>query len=405
MKSLLEYINENFDNLLKLSKHDKDLLLQLDLEYHALKEEYSLEQVHFMNVTNSKDEIDRIEILINADKDFDIRLKYEKSKFKDDEWCKSLSDRLGKLSNKFNSINSFITKYYKGEISAMLHKIEFLNAYEKDGTIKPEYDNLPPQYVYDEAIKILRETKYDNRENLPKEYDRVFTPEESQKRLQKVIDKEGFGWKVIIDDNMIPRMSVRPYKQFRISSKCKFSEVDLQSLEIHEIKVHTARKYWGLQSGLFLFMYGLPGSNIINEGIAIYNSLHKLEHPKPNILFYIAIKIVTRCKLAECSPLETFKFLKSLTNASDRVLIYNMIRCSRVNGYNLMFSGSSDMHYLEGYMLVKDMSDKERDELIKYPIGPSQLFELETIKKFLSINKFKPLKYERSENEDNKEIY
>ena len=41
------------------------------------------------------------------------------------------------------------------------------------------------------------------------------------------------------------------------------------------------------------------------------------------------------------------------------------------------------------------MTDEEREDLIKYSIGPQQLFELDTIKKFLNVNKFKPLDYKK----------
>ena len=52
----------------------------------------------------------------------------------------------------------------------------------------------------------------------------------------------------------------------------------------------------------------------------------------------------------------------------------------------------SSKDYLEGYERVKNMSENEREELIHYTIGPDQLFELDKIKEFLKVNKFKPLK-------------
>lgn len=400
MKSLETYINESFDRYLILSDKDKNILLELDFEYHQLIEQFSLEQVHFMNVENSNDELKRIKKLVKNNKDFEINNKYEKSKFSDNNWCKELSDKLNALRNKFYMLDSFISKYYIEYIEKIISSVEFLNKFSHNNNTKSKYASRPPINVYNEAIKILRETNYEDEKNFDSEYEHVIQPEEAKIRLQKIIDKEGYGWKVIIDKNMLPRMSVRPYKEFRISDKCKFSEIDLKSLEIHEINVHTARKYYGLQSGLFLFLYGLDSSNIYDEGIAIYNSLHKLEKPKPNILFYIAIKIVTLYKMYDSTPLETYKFLKNLTNAPDDVIILNMIRVSRISNNTLLFansgnSDSRDMDYLVGYMLVKDMSESERNDLIKYSIGPQQLFELDTIKKFLKLNNFKPLKYEK----------
>lgn len=91
--------------------------------------------------------------------------------------------------------------------------------------------------------------------------------------------------------------------------------------------------------------------------------------------------------------------LKNLPCAPDKIIIYQLMRISRVCNYTLMFqntanSDSMDNDYMIGYLLVKDMSEEERQELIKYPIGPKQLSELENIKKFLKNNKFKPLQLE-----------
>ena len=44
-----------------------------------------------------------------------------------------------------------------------------------------------------------------------------------------------------------------------------------------------------------------------------------------------------------------------------------------------------------GYQIVKDMTDKERDDILKYNIGPDQIKDLPDIKKFLKLNKFKSL--------------
>ena len=37
------------------------------------------------------------------------------------------------------------------------------------------------------------------------------------------------------------------------------------------------------------------------------------------------------------------------------------------------------------------MTDKERDDILKYNIGPDQIKDLPEIKKFLKLNKFKSL--------------
>jgi hypothetical protein len=37
------------------------------------------------------------------------------------------------------------------------------------------------------------------------------------------------------------------------------------------------------------------------------------------------------------------------------------------------------------------MTDAERDDILKYNIGPGQIHELPKIKRFLEVNKFEPL--------------
>jgi hypothetical protein len=92
------------------------------------------------------------------------------------------------------------------------------------------------------------------------------------------------------------------------------------------------------------------------------------------------------------SNLELFNFIRELTNAPDNVIILAMIRASRIFSFNRLFASSSDEDYLTGYLMVKDMTEDQRKDLLKYNIGPQQLHEIGLIKKFLRENKFKPIK-------------
>jgi hypothetical protein len=401
MEQLSTYIFEMFEDDFKLTPKEKKKLLELDLRYHELSDKFAKEQVHFMNVTNLEEESKRIQERIKDDTEFSINIKYEPSKFSDKDFCEDLSNKLYKLRDEFIDFDCFISKYYLEMIEKLMYCIEFFQEYSKNKKVHSKYLTKPPKHVYDAAVEMLKENKYINPNTIDdKDFKRNVPAEESKKRLQKAIDKRKLNWEVKIRPNMVPRMSVRPYREFRISDIKLFSEVDLQSLEVHEVEVHTARKHWGLQSGLFLFLYGLDGSNIYDEGIAIYNSLNKTKKIKPNIKFNIAIKVVMLYHyMNDMTPLEIYKYVKKLTGAPDKIIIYQLMRIARVCNYTLMFqntanSDSMDKDYMIGYLLVKDMTEEERQELIKYPIGPKQLSELENIKKFLKNNKFKPLKLE-----------
>lgn len=402
MIPLTQYITESFDRYLEMSPKDRQMLLKLDKKFHKYMEEFCHEQVHFMNVANLKEEVERIVKKAEKNEDFEVKIKPEKNKFEDEYFCHRLAEVFQELRHEFTTLNCFLSKYYIELCEEKIRQIDFFNTYYKKKNLKPKYNTKPSKRVYDEAVKILKKHKFQKVDKMDKKFQRNVSPEKSQERLQNAIDDRGLDWKVVIDDNMVPRMSVRPYREFRISRTNLFSEVDLQSLEVHEVEVHTARKHWGLQTGLYLFLYGLNGNNTFDEGIAIYNSLHKCKNQKPNIMFYIAIKIVMLYHLDDMDALEIFKFVKNLTGAPDKVIAKSLVRINRAANHTTLFhssanSDSVDRDYLTGYMMVRDMSEDERQELIKYPIGPAQMYELDNIKKFLKVNKFEPLEYVEGE--------
>jgi hypothetical protein len=187
---------------------------------------------------------------------------------------------------------------------------------------------------------------------------------------------------------MVPRMSVRPYKEFRINSKNNFSKVDLESLKVHEIKVHVARKYNALKSGLYLFIHGLKGNNVYDEGLAIWNSLNLVDKPKPNILFFICMKIIILYKLHTEGLYSAYKQIKDLTNIDDRKIALAILRASRIYIYTPLGNYSTDEDYLDGYLRVQKFTKEEKERLLELPIGPDQLFELDTLQKFIKVNKF-----------------
>ena len=72
---------------------------------------------------------------------------------------------------------------------------------------------------------------------------------------------------------MLPRLNVKMGK-VNINSKAKFSEEDIDGLIAHEIKGHVGRRFYGKETGLWLFAYGLDGSSTYDEGLAVWNSIN-----------------------------------------------------------------------------------------------------------------------------------
>ena len=392
MISLSNYILESFDSLLKLSAEDKATLIKLDEKFNVLADEFEKEHIHFANITNQDEAIENVLNLIHkkAEKG-DIGIKYEDSKFADDAWRDKFIKDINDLKLAFIDCKCYVTKFYIYRINKIIEQIMFFERYIKDPNYKGETVNRPSRKMYEKAIELIKENKFVDIDKLAekdRDYKQTYTPEESQKILQKEIDRLGYGWKVVIDNHMVPRMSVRPYREFRINAKNKFSKVDLESLKVHEIAVHVARKYHALESGLYLLIHGLKGNNVYDEGLAIYNSLNKVDKPKPNIIFFICMKIIILYLLNTKGIYSAYKKIKELTGIEDRRIALAIVRASRVYIYTMLGNYSTDEDYLDGYLQVKNMSDEDREKLLKLPIGPDQLYEMDTLQKFIDINKF-----------------
>jgi hypothetical protein len=80
-----------------------------------------------------------------------------------------------------------------------------------------------------------------------------------------------------------------------------------------------------------------------------------------------------------------------LTEAPEEVVVYAIIRAMRVFSFTTTETAYTDTDYLDGYERVKEMDSALKKDLLLYTIGPDQLYELPIIKKFMQVNKFKPL--------------
>ena len=104
------------------------------------------------------------------------------------------------------------------------------------------------------------------------------------------------------------------------------------------------------------------------------------------------MKIILLYHIHTENILSAFNVIKKLTGLDDRKIALAIVRASRIYIYTPLGNYSTDEDYLDGYLRVKDMSEEDRKRLLEIPIGPDQLFELDTIKKFIKINKFDPIK-------------
>ena len=399
MKSLYTYITESLDNM-KLTPEDKQHLLKLDKKFYDLMMPFFKELTHYQNIVDVHNNIVEFREAYKNGKEYSPRLKYEKSKFDSDEYTKKFVNDCNELINEFVEFpQCYLSHLYINEIRKMRGIGEFYNKYSHDPSIIDDwYFRHPTKETYEAALKMYKDNPFKKPEEEGKK-----DPDFEQKTkaadcipiMQKEMDKQGYDWTAKCDPNLVPRMSVKHYPEFVIRSSRKFSDVDIDSLIVHEINTHVRRKHLGKQTGLALFLFGPGHADDLDEGMALRNSIEKMKKLKLNQLFKTAQKIIINYWIGKKSFTEIFEFLKKITPGYDEdQLLFSMHRNYRCTFYSTErdLSYSFDCGYFEGYDIVKDLSEAECEELMHYNIGIAALHELPNIKKFFKENKFKPLK-------------
>ena len=385
MKPLEQYINNTISPL-KLTKEQKRKLLNLDKEYGELVMMYR-KDLNTKDVANMDEECEKF---LNARKRGLKYFPYIKLTTDNGFYTDGILPRLKQLLVEFVHFDCFLSKYYIELIEDMIHTVEFTfdvktkhKWYTTYRAQTPSLENLKLAY------EMLKENPYEEIDDS----DRTINGKEAAKLIQAHIDKLGYKWEVKLNDKMIPRMNVDIDQTMNVNPNAMFSETDIEGLKAHEVEGHIGRRYYGLKTGLKLFLMGLKWRNTLDEGLAIWNSLHKVEKVKPNVRFNIALKTIIAYYLDKKDFCELFDMCKELApNLPDKSLFANLIRFKReLQDCSLMGGNGDDQSYFCGYQIVKKMTDKERKDILKYNIGPDQIKDLPKIKEFFRVNKFKPL--------------
>lgn len=387
MIDLTKYINNQL-NPFKLTEEQKEKLLNLDKEYYDLVLMFR-SNFYVSNLSNLDEEYKKFITSRKRGLKYYPSLKY--SSYNPDK-DKNILDRLEQLLSEFNKFDCFLSKYYITQIKDIIYQVKFNYDKEYKYPWYSEYRKQTPSLdVLDTAYKMLEENPY---ENVDDAKDRNISGKEAAKIIQDYIDELGYGWKVILEPDMIPRMRVKVDGTMNVNPNAKFSKADIEGLKAHEIRGHVGRRYYGLQTGLYLFCVGLKWEVVFDEGLAVWNSLNEVKHIKPNIKFNIALKSIITYHLDKMDFCELFDMCKKLVpDYPDEHLFKNIIRYKReLQDCSNLGGNGDDQSYLTGYLMVNKMTDEERDDVLKWNIGPDQWCDLPKIKEFFEVNKFKPLK-------------
>ena len=270
----------------------------------------------------------------------------------------------------------------------MLEGLELRKQLETGEYTTPD-KNPVDKSLYEEALECVKNNPYKKPDF---KNDRNIESDKCLEDIEDALDELGYNFEVQIDNNMLPRMNVKMGK-VNINRKARFSEDDIEGLIAHEIKGHVGRRFYGKETGLWLFAYGLQSSSTYDEGLAVWNSLNLVKHKKDNVMFNIAMKTCVSYLMFEMDFCDLFDWVKKKApTMTDYTAFKIIVRPRRRNKDCEIKSGEPMTTYFKGYNMVKDMDNKMRDDILHYNIGPNQIFELENIKEFLKVNKFKKLK-------------
>ena len=318
IKDFDQYLKEKY---FKLSKKDKEYLLELDKKYGELAIIFRKE-FRAKNVMNLDSEFDKFIEHKKVGEKYFPKLELEQI-----ESSVDIKKEFEELLAKFENFSSFISKFYIERINGFLKTIRIKEKY-KEMTESGEYgeksmkknnrsDCFPSLAEYNYALEIIKDFPYES----IKSGVRDIKAEDAAKLFQKKIDELGYEYKVKLVDGMLPRVNVTPEGIVRVNPDAMFSMTDIEGLYQHELCGHVGRRYYGYQTGLNLFVIGLPESNTYDEGLAIWNSINNVKTPKPNIMFNIAIKAIITYHLYDMDFCELFDFIHDLVPNSKSLII------------------------------------------------------------------------------------
>ena len=385
MKNLLDYSSYLFESksIYKLDPDTKSKLLALDEKYHKLIEKFRTKYVA-QTVSNIKEEFDKFMAARSNGQKY-----YPQLEIKNSEFDQKLYDSFTKLLDEFEKIKDdcYVAKFYLEKIHAMRASLEQRKKVD-EGTYEPG-PNPVSKELYQEALKCVKEHPYKAPDF---DKDRTNDSDTALEKIEDALDELGYDFDVQIDTGMLPRMNVKMGK-VNINKTSKFSDEDIDGLIAHEIKGHVGRRFYGKKTGLWLFAYGTQSSSTYDEGLAVWNSLNKVEHKKDNVMFNVAMKTCISYLMYEMDFCDLFDWLKKQAkDMTDYTAFKTVMRPRRKNKDCSIRSGEPMTTYFKGYNMVNEMDDQMRDDILHYNIGPDQKYELENIKEFLKVNHFKQLK-------------
>ncbi len=231
-----------------------------------------------MNINKIDEEIDKIsqEVVIIA-KIIPSNLKTEKRKFFNsndynpvfqyDEINIDFEGLMQRLDN-IKCDDSVIGKLLCEKIQRLKGKIDLIR-----NIGKKDFSDISVKFFGKPSKELTKKAEQDLNNVILKIKKNMLPTEEVVKRVRQIIKDYKLSWRVIIRDDMIPRISVSVNdKKIFIRKNARFSEQMLKGTIAHEIETHVFRAENGLLQPFKIFATGFPNYDVTEEGLAIINA-------------------------------------------------------------------------------------------------------------------------------------
>ena len=194
--------------------------------------------------------------------------------------------------------------------------------------------------------------------------------------LTAFADKEGYSYKLQIDDNMIAKALVAG-STIKINSNAKMSQVDAMALAHHELGVHLLTTLNGRSQPLRILSLGSPVNTMTQEGLATFSE-HQAGFMTIKRLKILALRVLAvESLIKDKSFRSTFMLLKEGYQLDDESAFTITARVFRGGGL------TKDYLYLRGFQRILNARETAED-FNNLLIGKASLDHLPMITRLIS---------------------
>jgi len=296
-------------------------------------------------------------------------------------------DSLKNQIEEFKLSDSTIENIFKRYLSVLGDHISF---YQNRGNSRKftEYSvkafGVPDKKLVEKAYQIISTP---SEINIKADMNKIYDAHDLASKLKNRLYKYGFDWQIVILETSTTKVTVDPeIKVIYLNNSLKYSEADLERLQVHEIDTHVVRAENGALQPFKIFSTGLANSLTTEEGLAVTSE------EMNNVLDHSALRILAGRTIAVAlavreSFFSVFTELAKYFNENDALNITQRVKkglsdTSDCGGF------TKDYIYFDGYYSLKEYLNLDNDPEILF-VGVIGLEDIPDIRVLLETNDLK----------------